>query len=180
MEWMSIYLLHVHVKPTGILYIEFVTCLIKPCMGLQLDELKSTKGQKFLFLNIRSIVANFSLLQLDFEYSPLMVLGLTETWLVKNTVTGLIKLKGLNICRLDRVKRMVIRAKRNYIATLLNKADTNPRKYWDELKKVFLTEKNDKVCKPEIILKDNDIVLPVSDTADVLNKHLAEIVANLA
>lgn len=50
-------------------------------MGLSLDDLKLIERLKLIFLNIRSILANHSLFQLDFELSPITVIGLTETFI---------------------------------------------------------------------------------------------------
>lgn len=71
-------------------------------MSISLDEFERAKGQKFIFLNIRSLMANLSQLQADFMYSRAMAIGLTETWLKSNTISSLIDLKGFSICRLDR------------------------------------------------------------------------------
>lgn len=71
-------------------------------MSVTLDALELVKGQKFIFLNIRSLLANFALFQADFMYSRSMIIGLTETWLTANTISNLVELKGFTLCRLDR------------------------------------------------------------------------------
>lgn len=78
----------------------WLDCL--PIMNYTLKDVLNMKGQKILFLNVRSILANLSLIQADFAESPVFSIGLTETWLRPTTVSGLVKLKGYNICRLDR------------------------------------------------------------------------------
>lgn len=75
---------------------------LAPSMSIGLDEFESAKGQKFIYLNIRSLMANFSQFQVDFMYSRAMVIGLTETWLNSNTISSLVDLKGFAICRHDR------------------------------------------------------------------------------
>lgn len=61
-----------------------------------------TKGQKIVCLNIRSLYANFSLLEADFANSNIVAICLTETWLKPSLITGLVNIPGFRLVRLDR------------------------------------------------------------------------------
>lgn len=69
---------------------------------MKVDELKNTKGQKFIFLNTRSLYSNISQLQLEFENSNVLCLCFCETWLTRVTDTRLVDIKGYKAHRLDR------------------------------------------------------------------------------
>lgn len=46
---------------------------------MTLDRLKTIKGHKFIFLNVRSILPNINLLRAEFEHSDLLVIGFSES-----------------------------------------------------------------------------------------------------
>lgn len=60
-------------------------------------DLKNSKGQTLLFLKSRSILSNISQIQADFMNTNLVALCLSQTWLTKATVDGLITLDGYQI-----------------------------------------------------------------------------------
>lgn len=66
------------------------------------SELKDSKGQKFLFLNVRSVFNNLSKLQADFNNSNFVAIGFTETWLHQNILSSMISINGFKPIRLDR------------------------------------------------------------------------------
>lgn len=66
------------------------------------DAIKECKGQRIIFLNVRSIMSNLSQIQADFKTSNILALALCETWLSKSTLSGLINLEGFTIARQDR------------------------------------------------------------------------------
>lgn len=75
------------------------------CMNnnlITLDQLKKFKGQKFLFLNVRSIYKHISEIQADFNGTDFVAIGMVETWLNSNLLLSMIKLDGYKIVRLDR------------------------------------------------------------------------------
>lgn len=67
-----------------------------------LDNLKHEKGQKYVFLNIRSLFCHFSEIELDLKDSDFMVFAVMESWLTGNTPSNLINIEGYRIARLDR------------------------------------------------------------------------------
>lgn len=67
-----------------------------------MTDLHNTKGQKVICLNIRSLYANHSQLELDFANSNYAVICLTETWLHSLINTSIIDIPGFSIIRLDR------------------------------------------------------------------------------
>lgn len=67
-----------------------------------LTKIKQSKGQKVIFLNVRSLFAHISELQLDFNNSNYVCLAFTETWLTELTKSDLIKIQGFNLVRYDR------------------------------------------------------------------------------
>lgn len=69
---------------------------------MRMNELKSEKGQKIIFLNVRSIYNNISELQLEFANCNLMCLCFCETWLNSKIDSRLIDIYGYKPLRLDR------------------------------------------------------------------------------
>lgn len=65
-------------------------------------EFSKIKGQCFACLNIRSLYANHSSLELDLSGSNIYIIGLVETWLKPHIPTGQFKIEGYNLARLDR------------------------------------------------------------------------------
>lgn len=74
----------------------------KKLLTFTIESLKKEKGQKYLFLNIRSLYGHFSEFEIDLKESNIMVFGLVETWLNKDIPDNLINIKGFTIARLDR------------------------------------------------------------------------------
>lgn len=66
------------------------------------NEFSLLKGQRFACLNIRSLYANHSSLELDLRETDISALGLVETWLKPHLPTGIFKIDGFNLARLDR------------------------------------------------------------------------------
>lgn len=66
------------------------------------NEFSQLKGQRFACLNIRSLYANHSSLELDLTNTNISALGLVETWLKPHLPTGIFKINGFNLARLDR------------------------------------------------------------------------------
>lgn len=69
---------------------------------LTVDQLNTTKGRKFVFLNVRSILPNINLLRAEFEHSNILLIGIWETWLTKRIHDNLIKIDGFNLTWYDR------------------------------------------------------------------------------
>lgn len=69
---------------------------------MNVDELSDIKGQKLLFLNIRSLFPRIHELQMMFENSNYVCIGLSETWLTPLVKNSMIKIKGFETVRLDR------------------------------------------------------------------------------
>lgn len=67
-----------------------------------IDEIKLVKGQKIVFLNVRSLFANISTIQADFTGSEFMSLVFVESWLHAKIPTTMINIKGFTCVRLDR------------------------------------------------------------------------------
>lgn len=65
-------------------------------------EFTKLRGQRFACLNIRSLYANHSLLEIDLMGSEIYTLGLVETWLKPHTLSGILKIEGFDLIRLDR------------------------------------------------------------------------------
>lgn len=59
-----------------------------------LDQLKEAKGQKFLFLNIRSVFNHISEIQADFNGTNFTAIGLVRTWLTANLLSSMIAIDG--------------------------------------------------------------------------------------
>lgn len=68
-----------------------------------LSDLLDGKGQKVIFLNIRSLTKNFCGFEADFKNSDLLAIGLVETWLNVNIRSSILKLQGFSLIRLDRM-----------------------------------------------------------------------------
>lgn len=67
-----------------------------------LDEIKNLKGQKYLFLNVRSLCKQLTDIQADFQDSTVTCLGITESWLGRLHPDDLVRMDGFSIARLDR------------------------------------------------------------------------------
>lgn len=67
-----------------------------------IDSLKKLKGQIYVFLNVRSLYCHLNELQIDFENTKFILLGLCETWLTNNMPDSMINLRGYIPVRLDR------------------------------------------------------------------------------
>lgn len=67
-----------------------------------LSTIKDCKGQKVIFLNVRSLYGNISQIQTEFNKSNFLCLGFSETWLNMNIVDSMVHIDGYNIIRLDR------------------------------------------------------------------------------
>lgn len=67
-----------------------------------LNEIKQMKGQKIIYLNVRSVYRHISEIQLDFEDTNFICLAFTESWLTSNINSNIISLKGFKHVRLDR------------------------------------------------------------------------------
>lgn len=74
--------------------------LMQLCMNL--DNLKSLKGQNIMFLNIRSLYPHISELQAELSCSSLLCLCLCEMWLTPRIDSRLVCINGYNMCRVDR------------------------------------------------------------------------------
>lgn len=72
-------------------------------MGTTLDNIRGKKGQKVMFLNVRSLHAHLTELQLDFSDSDFMCIGFCETWLLEASKSSMLTIKGYYISRLDRL-----------------------------------------------------------------------------
>lgn len=68
-----------------------------------MTTLLSTKGQKVLCLNIRSIYANHSQIEADFAGTNITALCLTETWLKPILKSHVINIEGFQLIRNDRL-----------------------------------------------------------------------------
>lgn len=71
-------------------------------MTHDLRSLFDARGQKLLFLNIRSLYANHSQLECDFMNSNIYMICLTESWLKPSTKSHIVDISGFNLLRLDR------------------------------------------------------------------------------
>lgn len=67
-----------------------------------MEELKLEKGQKLVFLNVRSLYTHLNELQVEFNDTAFCMLGFTESWLNENIPNSLIPIKGYSVVRLDR------------------------------------------------------------------------------
>lgn len=67
-----------------------------------LPKIKDLKGQKIIFLNVRSLYGHFSQLEAEFKQTNFMGLCFSETWLNDKIPDGLISIQGYNLVRLDR------------------------------------------------------------------------------
>lgn len=72
-----------------------------PNMGV-IDELKLSKGQKFVFLNVRSLFCHLNELQIEFNETNFYILGFSESWLSNVLPNQMINIIGYNPIRLDR------------------------------------------------------------------------------
>lgn len=80
----------------------------------------------------------------------------------------------------NEVKRLTIKAKRDYIISELNNADLNPRKYWSELRNVFPNKKDKNAVKPTINLCRDGRTISIEETAEVFKDHFVTVGSNLA
>lgn len=71
-------------------------------MSITLGGLKNAKGQKFVFLNARSLYGHLNDLQVEFNHTNFYALAFTETWLKSKLPDAMIKIRGYVPCRLDR------------------------------------------------------------------------------
>lgn len=67
-----------------------------------MDTVKNTKGQKYLFLNVRSLYCHISEITQEFNDNDALCIGLTETWLNHGIPNKLIEINGYRIARSDR------------------------------------------------------------------------------
>lgn len=67
-----------------------------------LDTLLRERGQKIVFLNIRSLYANHSQLECNFMNSDVYMVCLTESWLKPLIKSHIVDINGFNLARLDR------------------------------------------------------------------------------
>lgn len=67
-----------------------------------IESLKRLKGQKFVFLNVRSLYCHLNELQIEFDGTDFILLGFCETWLTNLVPDSMIKLSGYLPIRLDR------------------------------------------------------------------------------
>lgn len=70
--------------------------------NMNIDELSTTKGQKLLFFNIRSLFPQIHEIQLMFANSNYICIGLSETWLTPMVKDSMIEINGFETVRLDR------------------------------------------------------------------------------
>lgn len=69
---------------------------------ITMDDLKSMKGQKVVYLNARSIYSHISELQVEFDKSNYTALCFSETWLHRKLSSGLVTIESFKLIRLDR------------------------------------------------------------------------------
>lgn len=69
---------------------------------LDIKSLCSFKGNKFLFLNIRSLISNINVFKAEFDNTLVDVIGLSETWSNPRISDVLLNLEGYSLVRWDR------------------------------------------------------------------------------
>lgn len=67
-----------------------------------MDSIKCIKGQKYVFLNVRSLYCHLSEITQEFSASEFMCIGLTESWLNCGILNKLIEIRGYKIAILNR------------------------------------------------------------------------------
>lgn len=69
---------------------------------MNFGQLRETRGRKFAFVNVRSLLPNINLMHHDFELSNFAVIGISKSWLNAKIPDPLIAIRGFNQIRLDR------------------------------------------------------------------------------
>lgn len=69
---------------------------------MNITNLKNSKGQKIIFLNVRSLYNHISELTLDFSMTNFLAICICETWLNHTMDSRLIAIPGFKVARLDR------------------------------------------------------------------------------
>lgn len=67
-----------------------------------IDMIKSQKGQKFLFLNVRSLFGHLNDLQVKFNKTNFYALCFSESWLTNVLPSSMVNIEGYHPIRLDR------------------------------------------------------------------------------
>lgn len=78
----------------------------------------------------------------------------------------------------NKIKREVIKAKRQYIMNKISDANNNPKQYWKELNNVFNPSGSER--PPPISLAEDGIDLPTEEIAEYMNTYFSEIGLKLA
>lgn len=78
----------------------------------------------------------------------------------------------------NKVKRMVITTKRDFVLTKLEDSNSNPKRYWRELNNLFKQSEVSGVTT--ITLSNNGFEIPSDSTADYMNAYFSTIGSKLA